>query len=280
VVTRDRQSRSEEGKVGKEEDIMSKRSTSLRRSLACFSFLALAAFCGCGDDEVAVIDLSVHFADANLEAAVRAAIQKPTGLIYPFDLTGLQTLSAPGADIRLLGGIQYCVNLNDLDLHDNLIVDLSPLAGLVNLTVLDLGSNSIVGVGALAALIKLTSLRLGDNTVETISALGTLTNLLLLELQGNHIEDIGPLATLTDLTLLRLDQNRAIDLTALEGLKDLTTLQLQSNNIVDISALVNNCIDGGLGNGDSVFLEQNPLSQQALLVDIPFLHSREVNVTF
>jgi hypothetical protein len=40
--------------------------------------------------------VGVAFADANLEAAIRAAIPKPSGDIYPSELASLGNLSAEG----------------------------------------------------------------------------------------------------------------------------------------------------------------------------------------
>ena len=51
------------------------------------------------------------------------------------------------------------------------------------------------------------------------------------------------------------------DLAPLQDLTNLTVINLQDNDISDISALVSN---GGLADGDLVYLFGNPLSSQAL----------------
>ena len=69
---------------------------------------------GEGEDEGA--PEVVVFEDPNLEAAVRAVIAKPVGDIYAGDLLGLTHLTANSAGIALLGGIEYCVDLQELKL--------------------------------------------------------------------------------------------------------------------------------------------------------------------
>ena len=56
----------------------------------------------------------------------------------------------------------------------------------------------------------------------------------------------------------------------------LASVDLRQNEISDVRALVDN---PGLGRGDEVNLELNPLSQQALTVQIPALIRRGVRVT-
>ncbi len=75
---------------------------------------------------------------------------------------------------------------------------------------------------------------------------------------------------------LRLRVNTISDLTPLQNLTNLTNLDLRDNNISDVSALVAN---SGLDAGDSLRIEGNPLSSQAL-DDIETLEARGVDVTF
>ncbi len=110
----------------------------------------------------------VTFPDANLEAAVREAINKPEGSIYTSDLT---TLYAQERGISDLTGLEYCVNLWSLILDRNNISHISALAGLTNLQ----------------------ELYLGGNNISDISYLAGLTNLQELHLQSNNISDISPL---------------------------------------------------------------------------------------
>ena len=70
---------------------------------------------------------AVTFADPNLEAAIREAIDIPERPIYPSDLKGLTSFSASERNISDLTGLEHCTNLTELWLNGNQISDISPL---------------------------------------------------------------------------------------------------------------------------------------------------------
>lgn len=224
----------------------------------------------------------VTFPDPNLEAAVRQALNKPTGGITDVDMAGLTILGAGSDGVSNLQGLQYATNLKTLYLDFNRVSDLSPIKGLSKLTSLQLFSNQVSDVSPLAGLTTLTNLRLDYNRISDVSALAGLTNLTDLKVGGsqltdisalagltkitnlqlyeNRISDVSPLAGLTNLTWLDLDTNQIADVSPLAGLTKLSTLYLFSNRISDISALVAN---PGLGAGDTVYLYNNYLDLSA-----------------
>ena len=182
----------------------------------------------------------VVFPDPGLDAAVRAAISKPTGDILDTDLVGVgfTSLDASWRDIGDLTGLEHCTDLTNLDLNSNLgISDLSALADLTNLTWLNLNQNMISDLGVLAGLTNLTTLWLDNNQISDLSALAGLTNLTNLALGYNQISDLSALAGLTNLTGLYLERNQISDLSALAGLTNLTGLGLAGSQISDLSAL-------------------------------------------
>jgi len=214
---------------------------------------------GCGSDEEQVVaDLSVHFADAQLEAVVREALQKLSGSIFPWDLTGLVTLNAEGKNIANLGGIEFCVNLAELDLSKNNISVIRPLRALEKLSILELDDNAIIDLAPLQEISGLKQLRLRRNLVQRIEALAGLQSLTLLTLGNNRINDISPL----------------------EGLLNLVSLDLEANEIEDLYPLARNVAAKGLGTGDSVILSGNPLSSLSVELVVPFLKEKGVSVTY
>ncbi len=92
---------------------------------------------------------AVTFADPNLEAAIREAIDIPERPIYPSDLAGLTSLSASGRNISNLTGVEHCTNLAHLDLSHNQIGNIAPLANLTNLAYLQLDVNEIGNITSL-----------------------------------------------------------------------------------------------------------------------------------
>ncbi|MCL0106654.1 leucine-rich repeat domain-containing protein [Peptococcaceae bacterium] len=164
----------------------------------------------------------VTFLDANLEAAIRDALRKPTGDITKVDMAELINLEADRRGITNLSGLEYAVNLTSLQLEDNQITDITPLAGLTNLTKLSLEDNQITDITPLAGLTNMTTLDLTANQITDITPLAGLTNLTRLYLAVNQITDITPLAGVTNLTMLDLEENQITDITPLAGLTNLT----------------------------------------------------------
>ena len=123
----------------------------------------------------------------------------------------------------------------------------------------------------------LTGLDATNKNITNLTGLEAATQLTYLDLRYNFISDISPLARLTNLTVLELGQNNITDISPLAGLTNLTALNLWDNFLSDISPLVANT---GLGNGDEVNVQGNPLSTLSLNSYIPILQSRRVTVEF
>ena len=234
---------------------------------------------------VTFVPPAVAIPDANLRAAIEAALGKASGapiikaemVTLPYlaaqnagigDLTGLESatnltdLWLPGnsiTDIRALGNL---TNLTELELDGNIIRDLSPLGGLTNLTELGLGRNNITNVSALRSLTNLTELGLRLNNIRDLSPLSGLTNLTHLQLRGNNIRDLSPLSGLTNLTYLQLRGNNITEVSPLGSLTNLSELWLNGNNITDVSPLVS------LTNLSELWLNGNNITDVSPLVSL------------
>jgi hypothetical protein len=90
---------------------------------------------------------------------------------------------------------------------------------------------------------------------------------------------IGPIcrSDLEGLTSLSASERNISDLTGLEYCTNLTELDLRYNEISDISPLVQNA---GLGEGDTIYLQGNPLNWDSINVYIPELRGRGVTVVY
>ena len=218
-----------------------------------------------------------------------------TGLEYATNLETLQLGGNNISDISLVSGL---TNLTWLELNGNTISDISAVSGLTNLTWLKLNGNNISDVTAVSGLTNLTWLELNGNTISDISAVSGLTNLTWLKLNGNNISDITAVSGLTNLTLLYLGGNTISDISAVSGLTNLTRLELNGNTISDISpvagltnlillVLRGNSIEDlsplvantGLGEGDGIGVDRNPLNSVSIDTHIPALESRGVVVS-
>ena len=243
--------------------------------------------------------VAITFADANLEAVVREAVEKPEGEVTQADVEGIVVLTARAAEIADLTGIEALTQLTELHLNSNQISDVSSLSGLTQLTKLILYGNQISDVSALSGLTQLTILSLYENQIGDVSPLSGLTQLTELHLYSNQINDVGPLSGLTQLTTLSLSNNQIGDVSPLSDLTQLTTLSLNNTQISDVSPLsgltqlswlnlsYNQISDiapladnSGLGSGDTVALQGNPLNDEAYSTHIPALQSLGVEVRY
>lgn len=178
-----------------------------------------------------------------LRSSVASAAPQPSQ-INSFEAWCQQKESVPAATRRTIdvllkkAGTKNCKladrqlkTLTDLDLGNNEISDVRPLAGLTNLTTLFLRVNKISDVKPLAGLTNLTLLWLNENQIKDVKPLAGLTNLTGLFLWENQINDIQPLAGLTNLIALFLGKNKISDVKPLAGLTKLTDLDLGGNPI-------------------------------------------------
>ena len=117
----------------------------------------------------------------------------------------------------------------------------------------------------------------GNSGIRNFTGMEKATNLTTLMLDGTSISDISPVSGLTKLTTLSLRANSIVSISSVSRLTKLTTLRLDNNRILDISPLVSNT---GLGTGDKVNLEANPLSYPSIYTHIPALQTRGVTVLF
>lgn len=124
-------------------------------------------------------------------------------------------------------------------------------------------------------LLALRALEGAQKELDSLAGIEQVPYLAALWCDKNRIADLVPVAGLTSLESVRLEENRIVDLSPLAGLKNLKFLYLGRNAIADIAPLVAN---DGLGEGDTINLAENPLSEKALAEDIPALRARGVTV--
>jgi Leucine-rich repeat (LRR) protein len=180
----------------------------------------------------------VHFADPQLETAVRQELNRPAGLLTVTDLSQLWILEASRQDIADLTGLEYAVNLESLNLHQNKVEDLDSLAGLSGLRVLNLGGNHIKNINPLQGLTALEELDLSYNCLKDIGTVKNLTHLRELHLEGNEIYELTPLASLKALEGLFLNGNLDdLNVAPLARVNRLQRLMLANGCISDISFL-------------------------------------------
>ena len=181
----------------------------------------------------------VDIPDPNLRTILELALGKEAADdITQAEMASLKSLDALKSNINDLTGLEFAINLTEIELRGNRISDVSPLKNLTNLTKLRLGTNrKISDVSPLKNLTNLTFLDIDSNQISDVSPLKNLTNLTWLDLDDNRISDVSPLQVLTNLTYLDLDGNRISDVSPLQVLTNLTFLDVDDNQISDMSPL-------------------------------------------
>ena len=242
-------------------------------------------------------DDAVNIPDPNLRHAIADALNIPENT--PITRAQMESLSVLDdgqlldlmewdptlAPIQNLTGLEFAVNLEELDLPGHNISDISPLENLIKLEELNLSENDISDISPLENL-GIFDLRLSDNNISDISPLENLANLSVLDLSGNAILDVSPianwnLASWRNLGSLYLSDNNISDISPLENLANLDSrlylLDLSDNNISDISVLAN------LANLEKLFLYENnisdisPLSGLSNLTELDLSYNRISN---
>ena len=175
--------------------------------------------------EILTIDFVVDISDADLETAVKTALDIRTDAeLLASDVLGLTELKVESGTLESLSGVEPIINLTTLEISgvsgDEVapLTDLTPLADLTDLTELTVRFTEVSDVSPLIGLTELTSLTLTDNAISDITPLADLSTaieLITLALTGNEISNVAPLAALTSLEMLSLAENLILDTSSL-----------------------------------------------------------------
>ena len=156
-------------------------------------------------------------------------------------------------------------DLERLGLRDNAVSDLTALSGLTDLNCLDLSHNQITDIWPLASLVHLHCLDLSHNGIQDVTALAGLINLRRLDLTNNRISDLSALAALERLEVVRLDGNAIEDIWAISQLRASANLGLSRNRIADIGLLA------GTGSLQRLDISHNRIADLVAIGRLPSL---------
>lgn len=248
---------------------------------------------------------------ANLkELEVTGTAVSAEELVVIGKLPNLQKLNLSGCSISTTAGLEAATNLTHLDLSNNAIRNIAPLASLkkiqelklnqnalndltslsmlTTLTVLDVSNNNLSTLSPITTIVGLQQLSAGYNTVTELNNFQMLTALKELNVSNNGIGDIAPLKSCTELTKLNISANALTDISALSDLNKLTDINFSNNKVKAIPKWNVNCelvtIDGsynqintldplkGLKKLNNVFMDYNKeISSVKALADCPVL---------
>lgn len=253
--------------------------------------LSLVLACAAGVASQGPVAAQDLFPDKGLEAAVRQEVFAKRYNAEPLtkdDVKNISQVKGKGKGIKSLAGIENCVAVQEVDLENNEVTDLTPLAGLKQIQLLVLTRNKIESIAPLAELERIQYLELSGNAVSDLAPLAKMTNMRSLYLSNNKITKIDTIKGLTKVYSLYLDGNKIEDfspisqlpwldrldvrgcgiekLDFLKALDDLKYLMLAENKISDLTVLIE------MAKADSrkqfapfwqIYLYDNPLSDKA-----------------
>lgn len=183
-------------------------------------------------------------------------------------------------DLRGFSGMTKLNRAVLLDLSDNSIADLRPLANL-ELWSIDLSRNRIIDAAGLPS--SLLSLTLDENGIIDVPDLSALANLTTLRINHNLIGDLTPLASVPRLSELYAAGNRIASLLPIAAAFRLHILDFTDNQIGDLSPIV---MLPGLDplptymatSYGRVLVTQNPIDCAEQATQISSLEGRDVTV--
>lgn len=186
---------------------------------------------------------------------------------------GLEYLDLSQNTIRDLSPLANMTQLQDLYLNHNAINDLTQIAGLNTLARLDVSYNLLETLNPIFACPELMYLNAGNNKITSLAGIDRLASLQIFSFANNTIQDISPISACTGITQLDISENMIADISSLSALVKLDTLNFSRNVVTELPAFEKECalitIDGshnqitslsaleGLENLNNVFMDYN-----------------------
>lgn len=180
------------------------------------------------------------FPDKALEDAVRKEVFAKRYNDEPLtaeDVKSISQVHGKGLGIKSLVGLEHCVAVQEIDLEDNEIEDISQLAELKLLLSINLAGNKIKSVEPLSALEEVQYLELSGNQISDISPLAKMTNMRSLYLSKNKIEKIDVIKNFPKAWTLYLDGNPVKDFAPIGELRWLSSLNLSNCGLKSVKFL-------------------------------------------
>ena len=176
----------------------------------------------------------VSIPDPGLNAAVRAALQKPVGPLTEQDLLNLRVLNAAARGVTRIDGLEGASNLISLGLDSNALTNFVMPGSFTNLQTLVLFNNHLTNFALPRGFEKLALLDLGFNSISQCSLTNGLTNLATLFLEGNLLSNFNLPTGLGQLTEMDLSGNFLSSLSFPADMTNLITVLAFANRLTNV----------------------------------------------
>lgn len=188
--------------------------------------------------EIKDMNSKSHGGSNNLCQEIEKWIELKEGSYELLEGGGL-SVDFASSSIRDIENISELDGLEELNISNTFVVDLSPLEKQSKLKKLDISWNSIDNLSHIKLLNTLEELYIYSTDVKDIKILKELSNLKKLNCFNINIEDISVLENLTQLEELNLSYTKVINIKPISKLKNLKSLRLDGLKLKDFSALKN-----------------------------------------
>lgn len=149
----------------------------------------------------------------------------------------LYSLQLEHAGLTNLDGLEKCTNLSYLEVMENEITSLLPLAEHTQLRDLDVSYNHLQSFEGLENADSLSYLYAAGNEITDISVLEDKIEMTTLDLSENQLQSLSSCEKMIDLTELNANQNQIADLDGIVNSTSLTTLRVKDNQIESLEPL-------------------------------------------
>ena len=152
-------------------------------------------------------------------------------------LPKLERLTLSGCSLSTTNGLEKATGLRYLDLSNNTIRNIAPLASLQSLQELYLQNNALTDLSALSTIRAMHKLNVSGNALTSINPICSLNGLTWLDASNNQLASVELISGLTMLKELYLSKNLLTDVSGLDACTALQVLYLDNNQLTDISML-------------------------------------------
>lgn len=164
-------------------------------------------------------NVQITIKDENLEKKIRTILGVYKRNLTSQDMEKIVSIDLNHNDIQTLEGIEYCVNLKNINLTSNNVKDIEPLKDLTKLEYINLHDNDVEDISALENLVKLKEIDLSSNNIKDIRSLKNLNELKRVDIYHNKVDDVSVLKNLENLEFVDVSQNRIKDIEQIKSIK-------------------------------------------------------------
>lgn len=152
-------------------------------------------------------------------------------------MPNLKRLTLDDCSLSTVSGLETAQTLTYLNLSNNTIRNLEPLAYLMKLQEIDLQHNALTSLTSLSGLTELQKLNVSYNSLTSVAPIATCTKLIRLEATNNAIASLSGIDNLPKLEYLSVNHNDLTDISAVSSRTTLKELHIANNEIGDITSL-------------------------------------------